>query len=215
MTSRKPTPPVRPVLSVVAAVRTTDTLGPYAGTIEPRYKSDLGFRIFGRMVARFVDVGAIVTKDQELAALDPAVQALGGAQRRGHGRQCRGAVRQRRGRGRPPARPRPAQHHAAGPVRADPAQPRDRRGQPDARAGLAAQGQGPALLHPAQGRLRRRRHRPLRRARPGGQCRPEDRHRRPARDPRGGDRRAQRTRRHAVACQRLHHRRSISIMSSP
>jgi membrane fusion protein, multidrug efflux system len=68
--------PVRPVLSVVATVRTTDTLGPFAGTIEPRYKSDLGFRIFGRMVARFVDVGAVVTRDQELAALDPAVQAL-------------------------------------------------------------------------------------------------------------------------------------------
>ena len=67
---------MRPVLSVVAVVRTTDTLGPFAGTIEPRYKSDLGFRIFGRMVARFVDVGAVVTKDQELAALDPAVQAL-------------------------------------------------------------------------------------------------------------------------------------------
>ena len=73
---QEPAPPVRPVLSVVAAVRTTDTLGPYAGTIEPRYKSDLGFRVFGRMVARFVDVGAIVAKDQELAALDPAVQAL-------------------------------------------------------------------------------------------------------------------------------------------
>ena len=69
-------PPLRPVLSVVAVVRTTDTLGPFAGTIEPRYKSDLGFRIFGRMVARFVDVGAVVTKGQELAALDPAVQAL-------------------------------------------------------------------------------------------------------------------------------------------
>src|SRR5258708_4140966 len=69
--------PVRPVLSVVAVVRTVDTLGPFAGTIEPRYKADLGFRIFGRMVARFVDVGAIVHKGQELAALDPAVQALG------------------------------------------------------------------------------------------------------------------------------------------
>jgi membrane fusion protein, multidrug efflux system len=71
---QEPAPPVRPVLSVVAAVRTT--LGPYAGTIEPRYKSDLGFRVFGRMVARFVDVGAVVTRDQELAALDPAVQTL-------------------------------------------------------------------------------------------------------------------------------------------
>jgi RND family efflux transporter MFP subunit len=69
-------PPVRPVLSVVAAVHTTDTLGPFVGSIQPRYKTDLGFRIFGRMVARFVDVGATVTKGQEIAALDPAVQAL-------------------------------------------------------------------------------------------------------------------------------------------
>jgi RND family efflux transporter MFP subunit len=68
--------PVRPVLSVVATVHTTDTLGPFVGSIQPRYKTDLGFRIFGRMVARFVDVGAIVTKGQEIAALDPAVQAV-------------------------------------------------------------------------------------------------------------------------------------------
>lgn len=69
-------PPVRPVLSVVATVRTTDTLGPFAGSIEPRYSTDLGFRVFGRMVARFVDIGSAVTKGQELAALDPSVQAL-------------------------------------------------------------------------------------------------------------------------------------------
>lgn len=68
--------PVRPVLSVVATVHTTDTLGPFVGSIQPRYKTDLGFRIFGRMVARFVDVGATVTKGQEIAALDPAVQAV-------------------------------------------------------------------------------------------------------------------------------------------
>jgi RND family efflux transporter MFP subunit len=70
-------PPVRPVLTVVAFERTSDILGPFAGTIEPRYKTDLGFRIFGRMVARFVDVGSIVRKGAELATLDPAVQALG------------------------------------------------------------------------------------------------------------------------------------------
>jgi RND family efflux transporter MFP subunit len=70
------TPPVRAVLSVVATVHTTDTLGPFVGSIQPRYKTNLGFRIFGRMVARFVDVGASVTKGQEIAALDPAVQAL-------------------------------------------------------------------------------------------------------------------------------------------
>jgi RND family efflux transporter MFP subunit len=69
--------PIRPVLSVVAVERTTDTLGPFAGTIEPRYKTALGFRIFGRMVARFVDIGSVVKKSEELAALDPAVQEAG------------------------------------------------------------------------------------------------------------------------------------------
>jgi RND family efflux transporter MFP subunit len=69
-------PPIRPVLSVIATVHTIDTLGPFVGSIQPRYKTDLGFRIFGRMVARFVDVGATVTKGQEIAVLDPAVQAL-------------------------------------------------------------------------------------------------------------------------------------------
>lgn len=66
--------PVRPVLSTVAVVQTTDTLGPFVGAIEPRYKTDLGFRIFGRMVARFVDVGAVVPKGGEIAALDPSIQ---------------------------------------------------------------------------------------------------------------------------------------------
>ena len=46
-----PPPPVRPVLSVVATVQSTETLGPFVGMIEPRYKPDLGFRVFGRMVA--------------------------------------------------------------------------------------------------------------------------------------------------------------------
>ena len=71
-----PPPPVRPVLSVVATVQSTETLGPFVGLIEPRYKTDLGFRIFGRMVARFVDVGAVLKKGEEIAVLDPAVQTL-------------------------------------------------------------------------------------------------------------------------------------------
>ena len=69
-------PPIRPVLSVKAVVRTTETLGPFAGSIQPRYTTDFSFRIFGRMVARYVDVGAIVKQGDELAALDPSVQAL-------------------------------------------------------------------------------------------------------------------------------------------
>ena len=67
-------PPVRPVLSVVATMQTTEQLGPFIGLIEPRYKTDLGFRIFGRMVARFVDVGSVLKKGGEIAVLDPAVQ---------------------------------------------------------------------------------------------------------------------------------------------
>ena len=103
------------MLSVVAVVRTTDTLGPFAGTIEPRYKSDLGFRIFGRMVARFVDVGSIVTKGQELAALDPAVQALSvrnaeAAVANAEAQFVNAEAEERRQRD-----ARPAQHHAARP----------------------------------------------------------------------------------------------------
>jgi RND family efflux transporter MFP subunit len=75
--TRQEAEPIRPVLSEIAVERTADTLGPFAGTIEPRYKTDLGFRIFGRMVARFVDVGSVVKKGEVLAALDPAVQELG------------------------------------------------------------------------------------------------------------------------------------------
>ena len=69
-------PPVRPVLSVKAEVRATETLGPYAGSIQPRYSTDVSFRIFGRMVARMVNVGSAVKQGDELAALDPAVQTL-------------------------------------------------------------------------------------------------------------------------------------------
>ncbi len=69
-------PPVRPVLSVVAETRAQETLGPYAGSIQPRYSTDVAFRIFGRMVARFAEVGAFVKKDEELAALDPALQLI-------------------------------------------------------------------------------------------------------------------------------------------
>ena len=70
------TPPIRPVLSVKAQVRTTDTLEPFAGSIEPRYATDYSFRQFGRMVARFVDFGSIVKTGDELAVLDPSVQIL-------------------------------------------------------------------------------------------------------------------------------------------
>ncbi|MDP1960768.1 MAG: efflux RND transporter periplasmic adaptor subunit [Reyranella sp.] len=69
-------PPVRPVLSVKAEINETETLGPFVGSIQPRYSTDVGFRVFGRMVARFVDVGAIVRKGDDIATLDPSVQLI-------------------------------------------------------------------------------------------------------------------------------------------
>jgi RND family efflux transporter MFP subunit len=68
-------PPVRPVLSVVVAPQAAGGTA-FAGTIEPRYRADLGFRTMGRIIARDVDVGAIVTAGQRLAALDPLALEL-------------------------------------------------------------------------------------------------------------------------------------------
>ncbi len=70
----EPPPPVRPVLTVTAEMRNTQAFGPFAGTVEPRYLSQLGFRIGGRMVVRDVFVGDLVAKGSRLAAVDPTVQ---------------------------------------------------------------------------------------------------------------------------------------------
>jgi len=66
--------PLRPVLSVKAEPHDKETLGPFAGSIQPRYSTDYSFRVFGRMVSRPVNVGSIVKPGDELAAVDPAVQ---------------------------------------------------------------------------------------------------------------------------------------------
>lgn len=62
--------PIRPVLSIVVE-RHTGTADGFAGTVEPRYRSSLAFRVLGRVVARDVNVGDRVTKGARLAALDP------------------------------------------------------------------------------------------------------------------------------------------------
>lgn len=66
-------PPVRPVLTTRVEVSTAETFGPFAGTVEPRYQTQAGFRVPGRMVARDVYVGDLVPKGARLAALDPTV----------------------------------------------------------------------------------------------------------------------------------------------
>ncbi len=60
---------IRPVLSIVAAPHRGPMDG-YSGIIEPRYHTDLSFRVLGRVVARDVNVGDTVKVGQRLAALD-------------------------------------------------------------------------------------------------------------------------------------------------
>jgi membrane fusion protein, multidrug efflux system len=62
--------PVRPVLSIVTepTLRGSPAL---VGTIEPRFKTDLSFRVLGRLIARPVNLGDAVAEGQTLAAIDP------------------------------------------------------------------------------------------------------------------------------------------------
>ncbi len=43
----------------------------YVGTVKPRYQSDLGFRVGGKITARLVEVGSVVKKGDVIARLDP------------------------------------------------------------------------------------------------------------------------------------------------
>jgi len=67
--------PVRPVLSTV--VEPTDSSGTAAvGTVEPRYKTDLSFRVLGRLIARRVNVGDTVEQGEIVAAIDSTALEL-------------------------------------------------------------------------------------------------------------------------------------------
>ena len=67
--------PVRPVLSTV--VEPTESSSTKAvGSIEPRYKTDLSFRVLGRLIARPVNVGDTVARGEIVAAIDPTALEL-------------------------------------------------------------------------------------------------------------------------------------------
>jgi RND family efflux transporter MFP subunit len=70
-----PAPPPRPVLTMLVPGTHADGLK-FAGSVEPRYRADLSFRAFGRIVARDVEVGDFVRKGQRVAALDPTALEL-------------------------------------------------------------------------------------------------------------------------------------------
>lgn len=67
--------PIRPVLSVVVAPREATSLA-VVGTVEPQFKTDYGFRMLGRLIARPVNVGDSLAKGQLLAAVDPFAAEL-------------------------------------------------------------------------------------------------------------------------------------------
>jgi RND family efflux transporter MFP subunit len=62
--------PVRPVLSTVVTPVQTEG-GVVIGTVEPRFKTDLSFRVQGRLIARPFYIGDTVDKGQTVAAIDP------------------------------------------------------------------------------------------------------------------------------------------------
>ncbi|KAA0994299.1 efflux RND transporter periplasmic adaptor subunit [Pseudomonas sp. ANT_J12] len=69
-----PPEPVRPVLSIEVKALSQEDLGRFAGSIQARYESNIGFRVPGRIASRNVDVGAEVEKGALLATLDPTDQ---------------------------------------------------------------------------------------------------------------------------------------------
>jgi RND family efflux transporter MFP subunit len=71
-----PLPPIRPVLSTVVEPKAEQIFGPFAGTVEPRYQSNLGFRAAGRIVTRDKNVGDRVTAGERLASLDQTMARL-------------------------------------------------------------------------------------------------------------------------------------------
>jgi len=66
--------PVRPVLSMEIKPESEESLGRFAGSIQARYETHLGFRVPGRIANRNVDVGAEVERGALLATLDPTDQ---------------------------------------------------------------------------------------------------------------------------------------------
>ena len=66
--------PIRPVLFSVVQPQDQTQLGRFAGTIQARYESTLGFRVSGRIARRWLDVGAQVAAGDTLATLDPTDQ---------------------------------------------------------------------------------------------------------------------------------------------
>lgn len=81
----KPAPPaqdVRPVRVIALAADTAGERLEFSGDVRPRYDSQLGFRVGGKIVERKVDVGAVVKRGDVLMRLDPQDLRLAESQAR-------------------------------------------------------------------------------------------------------------------------------------
>jgi RND family efflux transporter MFP subunit len=63
-------PPPRPIRSIIAIPKPVQDDRQAVGELKPRYESDLSFRVAGKLLARLVDVGAVVKQGDTLATLD-------------------------------------------------------------------------------------------------------------------------------------------------
>ncbi|WP_370641562.1 efflux RND transporter periplasmic adaptor subunit [Cupriavidus sp. MP-37] len=73
---QEPAPEIRPVRMMQLSPHSGKTTFEFSGDVRPRVESRLGFRVGGKIAARLVDVGAVVSKGQPLARLDPADLSL-------------------------------------------------------------------------------------------------------------------------------------------
>jgi multidrug efflux pump subunit AcrA (membrane-fusion protein) len=67
--------PVRPVLSMVLEPSRTDGMVA-VGVVEPQYKTNLAFRVLGRLTGRPVSVGDLVSEGQTVGVIDPTALEL-------------------------------------------------------------------------------------------------------------------------------------------
>jgi membrane fusion protein, multidrug efflux system len=72
----EPPPPPRPALVMVVGAKAETNAMSLVGEVRPRYESNQGFRIDGKIIERKADVGATVKKGQVIVRLDPSDTVL-------------------------------------------------------------------------------------------------------------------------------------------
>ena len=179
--------PVRPVLSMVLEPSRMDGIVA-VGAVEPQYKTNFAFRVLGRLTARPVSVGDLVSEGQTVGTIDPTALELAVRAAKAELTKAEAQLATAKATEAAAANPRHNRRHHkadAGQCRAGAGRRRSNGG---ARTGELDQGHRATGLCPAQGRFRRRRHCGGRRSRTGGLSWPKCRDSCEARHQGGGGR---------------------------